>query len=170
MEKAWVEGEETVCPVRRSHSPGLLKTTPGTSLVGSLPCNAGDVGSIPGQETGIPCVCVCVCVCVCLSQVQLFVTPWTVACRAPLSVHGILQARIPDWFAISFSRGSFWPRDWTRSTALQAESLPSEPAGTLTCLGISKPWCHNERFLHDPIKTRYAATKAWCSQINKYFF
>ena len=30
------------------------------------------------------------------------------------SVHGILQARILEWVAISFSRGSSWPRDWTQ--------------------------------------------------------
>ena len=30
------------------------------------------------------------------------------------SVHGILQARILRWVAISFSRGSLWPRDQTR--------------------------------------------------------
>ena len=29
------------------------------------------------------------------------------------SVHGILQARIPEWVAIPFSRGSSRPRDWT---------------------------------------------------------
>ena len=29
------------------------------------------------------------------------------------SVHGIFQARILEWVAISFSRGSCWPRDWT---------------------------------------------------------
>ena len=29
------------------------------------------------------------------------------------SVHGILQARILAWVAISFSRGSSWPRDQT---------------------------------------------------------
>ena len=29
------------------------------------------------------------------------------------SVHGILQARILEWVAISFYRGSSWPRDWT---------------------------------------------------------
>ena len=29
------------------------------------------------------------------------------------SVHGILQARILEWVAIPFSRGSFWARDWT---------------------------------------------------------
>ena len=27
------------------------------------------------------------------------------------SVHGILQARILEWVAIPFSRGSSWPRD-----------------------------------------------------------
>ena len=35
-------------------------------------------------------------------------------CSLPgFSVHGILQARILGWVAISFSRGSSWPRDWT---------------------------------------------------------
>ena len=29
------------------------------------------------------------------------------------SVHGIFQARVLDWVAISFSRGSSWPRDQT---------------------------------------------------------
>ena len=29
------------------------------------------------------------------------------------SVYGILQARMLEWVAISFSRGSSWPRDWT---------------------------------------------------------
>ena len=31
-------------------------------------------------------VCVCVCVCELLSCVRLFVTPWTVALQAPLSM------------------------------------------------------------------------------------
>ena len=30
------------------------------------------------------------------------------------SVHGIFQARILEWVAIPFSRGSSWPRDWTQ--------------------------------------------------------
>ena len=29
------------------------------------------------------------------------------------SFHGIFQARILEWIAISFSRRSSWPRDWT---------------------------------------------------------
>ena len=36
------------------------------------------------------------------SRVQLFVTPWTVACQVPLSV-GILQARILEWVAMPSS-------------------------------------------------------------------
>ena len=43
----------------------------------------------------------------------LFVTLWTVA-RTDSSVHGIFQARILEWVAISFSRGSSSPTDRTR--------------------------------------------------------
>ena len=36
------------------------------------------------------------------------------ACSPPgSSVHGILQARILEWVAISFYMGSSWPRNWT---------------------------------------------------------
>ena len=45
------------------------------------------------------------------------------------SVHGILQARILEWVAISFSRGSSWPRNRTRSPALQSDSLLTELQG-----------------------------------------
>ena len=45
-----------------------------------------------------------------LSCVQLFCDPMD--CSSPSSsVHGILQARILEWVAISFSRGSSRPRD-----------------------------------------------------------
>ena len=38
-----------------------------------------------------------------------------VDCSPPgSSVHGILQARILEWVAVSFSRGSSWPRGWTQ--------------------------------------------------------
>ena len=30
------------------------------------------------------------------------------------TVHGILQARILEWVAVPFSRGSSQPRDWTQ--------------------------------------------------------
>ena len=31
-----------------------------------------------------------------------------------LSIRGIFQARVLEWVAISFYRGSSWPRDWTQ--------------------------------------------------------
>ena len=34
------------------------------------------------------------------------------------TVHRILQARILEWVAISFSRESSWPRDWTRVSCI----------------------------------------------------
>ena len=38
--------------------------------------------------------------------------------------HGILQVRILEWVAITFSRGSSWPRGRTWVSILQADSLP----------------------------------------------
>ena len=51
------------------------------------------------------CVCVCVCVCACvhshvLSCVQLFITPWTVACRSPLFME---FSRQEYWNGLPFS-------------------------------------------------------------------
>ena len=51
-------------------------------------------------------------------------------CSLPVSsVLGILQARILEWVAIPFSRGSFQPRIKPGYLALHADSLPSEPSG-----------------------------------------
>ena len=53
-----------------------------------------------------------------------------VYCSPPgFSVHGILQARILEWVAIPFSRGSSWPRGQTNPglpITLQVDSLPAE--------------------------------------------
>ena len=45
------------------------------------------------------------------------------------SVHGISQARVLEWVAISFSRGSSRPRDEPGSPALQEDTLPSKSPG-----------------------------------------
>ena len=59
-----------------------------------------------------------------LSLVWLFTTPWIVA-------HGIFQARVLEWVAISFSRGSSWPRDQTRVSSIAGRGftsvLPGKP-------------------------------------------
>ena len=52
-----------------------------------------------------------VCVLSHLSHVWFFATSWT---SSPgFSVHGIFQARILEWVAISSCRESSWPRDLT---------------------------------------------------------
>ena len=59
-----------------------------------------------------------------LSRVRLFATPWTVAYQAVafqdcnLSIHGIFQARVLGWIAISFSRGSSRPSNRTRVSCI----------------------------------------------------
>ena len=75
-----------------------------------------------------------------LSHVWLFVTPRTVGCRLPgPSVHGIFQARILEWVAVPFSRGSSHPRNWTGSPALQVDSLPAELPGNPITEFLSSP-------------------------------
>ena len=51
--------------------------------------------------------------------------------RPGSSVHGISQARILEWVAICFSRGSSWPREDPMSLALQADSLALSHLGSL---------------------------------------
>ena len=46
----------------------------------------------------------------------------------PMDVHGILQARILEWVAFPFPRGSSQPRDRTQVSHI-ANSLPAEPQG-----------------------------------------
>ena len=56
---------------------------------------------------------VCVCVCMLCLAVPLYPTPWDPLHFSPpgYTVHGIVQARILEWVAVSFSRGSSQPRD-----------------------------------------------------------
>ena len=49
-----------------------------------------------------------------LSRFRLFATPWN-------TDHGILQARILEWVAFPFSRGSSQPRNWTGVSCIATE-------------------------------------------------
>ena len=74
-----------------------------------------------------------------LSRVWLFATPWTAALQAS-SVHRILQARILEWVATPFSRGSSQFRDQTPVSRLlhwQTGSLPLAPLGKPRCLSLT---------------------------------
>ena len=68
---------------------------------------------LPVRMLKIPlCVCVCECVCVCVFAQSYLTLHDPMDCSPPgSSVHGILQARIPEWVAVPFSRGSSWIRD-----------------------------------------------------------
>ena len=67
--------------------------------------------------------------CVCLVAQSCLTLCDPMNCNLPgSSVHGILQARIVEWVAISFFRGSFQPRDGTRVSCI----------GKCSCLGSPK--------------------------------
>ena len=59
---------------------------------------------------------------------DFFLTPWIVAHQV-LLVHWISQARILERVAISFSRGSSQPRDWTFVSCLGRLFFTTEPPG-----------------------------------------
>ena len=61
------------------------------------------------------------------------------------SIHEIFQARVLEWVAISFSRGSSRPGIEPSSPALQADALPSEPPGKPR---EAKGKGENERYTH----------------------
>ena len=63
------------------------------------------------------------------------VTPWTVAHLAPLSM-GIFQAKILEWLPCPLSGDLPNPRIEPRSSALQADSLPSELPGKPNNTGV----------------------------------
>ena len=52
------------------------------------------------------------------------------------TVHGILQARILEWAAFTFPRGSSQPRVEPRSPSLQVDSLPAESQGKPENTGV----------------------------------
>ena len=80
-----------------------------------------EIGPTASPQSVI-CVCVCVCVCVCLcahARTHIRTQSCPTLCD-PIddnppgsSVHGILQARILEWVAISSSRASSQCRDRT---------------------------------------------------------
>ena len=87
-----------------------------------------------------------------LSHVRLFVTPWSaLELKAGSSAHGIFKARILEWVAISFSRRSSRPRDWTHVSLIVGRHFTREVhlrsyvcvcvCESLTCVCLfATPW------------------------------
>ena len=69
-------------------------------------------------------MCVCVCVCVCTyTRTHKWVSESSSVMSDSLrpidyTVHRILQARILEWVAFPFSRGSSPPRDWIQVSCI----------------------------------------------------
>ena len=74
-----------------------------------------------------------------LSRVIPFAIPWTVAYQAPpgaCKILGIFQARVLKWVAISFSRGSCQPGDWTHISHITGRRFTlCATKGSQNCLG-----------------------------------
>ena len=60
---------------------------------------------------------------------QLYITDPTDCSPPGSSIHGILQARILEWVAIPFSRGSSRPRNWTCISCIAGRFFTTEPPG-----------------------------------------
>ena len=76
------------------------------------------------------------------------------SCPPGSPVHGILQARILEWVAILFSRGSFQPKDQTQVSCIASDSLPPELQGK----------CHHPR-PHYPLQagaSQSRSRRSWC--------
>ena len=92
------------------------------------------------------CVSECVCVRPVTQSCPILCDP--INCSLPgSSIRGILLARILEWVAISFSRGSSWPRDQTHISCIpcwQADSLPPALPGFYhwksKLLSLPSPW------------------------------
>ena len=71
------------------------------------------------------------------------------------SVHGILQARILEWVAILFSRGSSWPRDQTQVSCI------TDWLFTIWAIREAHPTTHTHTYI-------YACFAQWLSHV--WFF
>ena len=78
------------------------------------------------------CVCMCVCVCACAhasAQSCLTICDPMDYSLPGSSLLGIIPARTLEWVAISFSRGSSWPRDRTHVSCIAQEFFYSWAIG-----------------------------------------
>ena len=68
--------------------------------------------------------------------------------RPGFSAHGILQARILEWVAIPFSRGSSQPRDQTQVSCIVGGFFTLEPSGKPVAIFSFRQNRQRGRFFH----------------------
>ena len=84
-----------------------------------------------------------------LHRVWLFATPWTVVCRAPLSME-FLRQKYWRWVAIPFSRKSSQPRAWTQVSGIAGKFLTD--------------WATREALLSKEFSRVFSSTTIWKHQ------
>ena len=72
--------------------------------------------------------CICCSCCLVAQYYPTYCDPMDCSPPSP-SVHGISQARLLEWVAISFSRGSFQPRHGTRVSCIDRRFSTTQPPG-----------------------------------------
>ena len=82
------------------------------------------------------------------------------------TVHGILQARILEWAAFPFSRGSSQPR----SPALQADSLPASHQGSPVSLNYVLKNDRDGKFYVYFMTGKKLEREKWAKNLNRHFF
>ena len=95
------------------------------------------IWTTPSRTNG-PIYSISCCCCAVFNCVRLFVQLYSLPGSS--SVHVIFQARILEWVAIYYYRGSYWPRDQSHSSvshAWQADSLPLATWEGFSVLGSS---------------------------------
>ena len=100
-------------------------------MVKNPPANEGDVGLIPGSRRSPGAGNSNPLQYSCLENPMDWSLPGS-------PIHGIFQARILEWVAISSSRGSSWPRDQTHISCLDRRILYHrvtwEALASITCM------------------------------------
>ena len=88
----------------------------------------------------------------CAEKVKVLVAQWCPTICNPMdcslpgsSVHGILQARMLEWGAAPFSRGSSWLRDWTQISHTAGSFFTVRATwetwdSPISAFGFSIPW------------------------------
>ena len=75
------------------------------------------------------------------------------------SVHGILQARVLEWIAISFSRGSSWPRDWIRVSCIGRRVLYHWATSKVPLITMSRSHFKGKQGCHTSINSQTYMSK-----------
>ena len=128
----------------------------------------------PGKNTGVGCHFVFQCMKVkSESEVaQLGPTPPDpMDCSLPgSSIHGIFQARVLEWVAISFSRGSSQPRNRTGVSCTAGRFLTSWAAREAWAGGYQALKAKNGLTLQECVRPNGKSSRSWSSQVPQASF